>query len=115
MKVVVNRCFGGFGVSDECLAHMGIKFHRELEVHHEGTPCKYTTNYRTLDDDSEYDIQRTDPRLIKAIEELGSEVCSDAHAKLEIVEIPDNLKHWHIEDYDGSESIIASESEIHYF
>jgi hypothetical protein len=47
---------------------------------------------------------RTDKKLIKVIEKLGSEKASGACAKLEIVEIPDGVD-WEIDDYDGIESI----------
>ena len=98
MKVVVNRDFGGFGLSEDCLKHMGIPY----EVKDWGL-------------DYEEDFKRDDPRLVKAVEELGSDKASGKYAKLEIVEVPDNLKHWHIHEYDGSESIYASESEILWF
>ena len=110
MKVVVNRCFGGFSLSDACLIHMGIKFTVIPET-------ETSFKYREFKNPDEYDrsIKRDNPKLIKAIETLGAEACSGECAKLEIVEIPDNLIHWHIDEYDGSEAIIASESEIHYF
>lgn len=46
---------------------------------------------------------RTNPNLIKVIEELGKEANSRL-SRLEIVEIPDDVK-WEIEEYDGLETI----------
>lgn len=53
-------------------------------------------------------ISRTDPKLIAAIETLGSEACSDKFSELAIVEIPSEVQ-FTIEDYDGSEHI----AEVH--
>lgn len=53
---------------------------------------------------SDYNIERNDPDLIKVVEEFG-EKANDTYSKLEIVEIPDDVKSWEIEDYDGRESV----------
>lgn len=53
---------------------------------------------------SAYDLERTDPILISVIEEFGAEICSGSLAKLQIVEIPDDVQ-WEIQDYDGAEWI----------
>lgn len=79
MKVVINRCFGGFGVSDAVLARIGQKYDWELD--------------------------RSDPALIAAIEEVGLEASASRFAELEIVEVPDSATDWRIDDYDGMESI----------
>ena len=49
------------------------------------------------------EIERTDPILVKVVEQLGTKANGGA-AQLEIVEIPDDVK-WSISDYDGIESI----------
>jgi hypothetical protein len=49
------------------------------------------------------DLERDDPILIRVIEEMGEEA-DGKFAKLEIVEIPDDVE-WQIDDYDGYESI----------
>lgn len=46
---------------------------------------------------------RTDPKLIQVIEELG-ELANGRCAKLKIVEIPDDVE-YHIHEYDGYEHI----------
>lgn len=48
-------------------------------------------------------IDRTDPKLIQVIEELG-DAANGKHAKLAIVEIPDGVE-YDIDEYDGQESI----------
>lgn len=115
MKIVINCDFGGFSLSDACLLHMGIKFTTVTEEHKHARGHFHT--YRKYEDENFRDssVERTDPRLIRAIEDLGEQVCSGEYACLRVVEIPDNLKHWHIEDYDGCEHINASESEIQQF
>ena len=80
MKVVVNRCFGGFSLPDEF--------------------CK------KYDCSTYADIDRCDPRLIQFVEENPDKTCFSC-SSLEIVEIPDRATDWQINEYDGAESIIA--------
>lgn len=79
MRVVINKCFGGFDLSGKARIKLGI--------------------------DNCFDIDRTDQRVIKVVEELGvaaNGICS----KLAIVEIPDEATDWELEEYDGLEHII---------
>lgn len=46
---------------------------------------------------------RTDPLLIQVIEELGSKG-NGRHAKLSVIEIPDDVE-WEIDEYDGVETV----------
>ncbi len=84
MKYVINNCWGGFSISEECAKELGM-------------PNRYY-----YDDDD----LRADERLIKMVEE-DSESVSGPHAKLEVVEIPDNATDWELTEYDGLEEIIA--------
>jgi hypothetical protein len=86
MKVVINRKYGGFQVSPEQLL-----IYRELA----GIP-----NHVNL---SCYDIERTDPFLIQAVEQT-LEKEGTTFSKLKIVEIPDDIE-WDVQDYDGCEWI----------
>jgi len=79
-KIVINKCYGGFGLSKEAVARL-----KELG----------------LEDYSEYETPRDDPRLVQVVEELGREANGE-FAELCIVEIPSNAG-WEIEDYDGIE------------
>jgi len=47
------------------------------------------------------ELARDDPTLIQVIEELG-EFADGRHARLKIVEIPDDVE-WQIDEYDGLE------------
>ena len=113
MKVAINRCFGGFGISNEAfeklLDRKGIAFDKvEAE---EGRAfvgaTYYDAGYSGIDDHylSDYSMteNRADPDLIAVIEEMGEKANSWA-ADIIIVEIPDDVK-WHIHEYDGLEHV----------
>jgi hypothetical protein len=110
MKVVINACYGGFGVSRKA-------FHRLREL---GSDVAL----REPDYDENWDdgsgprkpfggtgrldsfcteIPRDSPLLVQVVEELGPEA-SAAMARLKVVEIPDGIE-WEIDDYDGFEKV----------
>ena len=82
IKVVINGCFGGFGLSSEAYDF--------LEIPWDGFGFAYMND-------------RTNPKLIECIETLGKKA-NGRCANLIIVEVPDNID-WYIDEYDGSESI----------
>jgi hypothetical protein len=84
MKVVINRCFGGFNLSQAA-----IDRYNELS----GKNVTY-----------QYDIKREDPFLIQAIEEIGLIASAGRHSELKIVNIPEDIA-WFVDDYDGMETI----------
>ena len=77
-KIVINRCYGGFGLPAQVCAELDCS--------------KY--DYREHD-------KRNDPLLVECVERLG-EAASGAYANLKVVEIPDDVE-WTIQEYDGSE------------
>ena len=85
-KVVINRCYGGFGLS--------LFAEEELKKQN----IKWSTN-------NEF---RENPELIALIEQYGSEVISGEYSNLKIVEIPDkdDLPEYEIDEYDGIEVIL---------
>ena len=85
MKVVINRCFGGFGLSAEAKA----------ELRRRWPECP---DYFGLDEDA-----RSNPDLVAVVEELGEEA-NGRFSSLAVVEVPDDAK-WHIEEYDGFEHV----------
>jgi hypothetical protein len=131
MEIVINKCYGGFGISHEAIMlyakKKGIQlfpfidkkpydFKNQKFVAWDGkeTPpmnmLHYATQPLTSDgkyiEDSywgEYSLERSDPILIEVIKELGDKANGWA-AKLQIVEIPDGID-WYMDDYDGIESI----------
>lgn len=89
MKIVINKCYGGFGLS---------RIAEELYKERKGItdPNWYY-----------YDIPRDDPILVEMVETMGDQVngsCSD----LRIVEIPDDVN-WQVDEYDGHEWV----AEVH--
>ena len=80
MLMVLNKCWGGFSLSEQAAEVLGL--------------------------DSGYsDIDPTDPALIALIQERGSDWVSGRCAKLRIVEIPEEATDWEMNEYDGIESI----------
>lgn len=89
MKVVINSCFGGFGLSEEAYAELGIPW--------DGYGYDYAESEK-----------RSDPKLVEVVEKLGAKA-NGRHAKLRIVEIPDDIEYT-IEEYDGREHVAEAHS-----
>jgi hypothetical protein len=115
MKVVINTCFGGFGLSDEAfekfLERKGIAFEKVVSTERIslfGTTY-FEAGHAGDNDHSLWQHQfcenqnRSDPDLIAVIEEMGESANSWA-SELTIVEVPDDAK-WHIHEYDGMEHV----------
>jgi len=85
MKVVINGCFGGFGLSDAAL--------QEYKIRSDITDPDFYY----------YDIPRDCPVLVAMVEEQGTAI-NGAFSDLKVVEIPDGIN-WYIEDYDGREHV----------
>lgn len=133
MKIVINRCFGGYGLSHEAIMRYldlrGITVYPEqgegtwkfwtywLVKPEDRLEQKEREDFYTMSMDErqaynkqysdetfgEEDISRDDPVLIEVIEELG-DAANGEHAELAIVEIPDDVE-WEISEYDGSEHV----------
>ena len=87
MKVAYNACFGGFGLSDEACELLSKAKGKKVDIY-----------------DFSGDEFRSDPDLIKVIEDLGDKangMCAD----LQIEDIPDGAS-FEIDEYDGSESVV---------
>lgn len=82
MKFVLNKCWGGFGVSDIAAEELNLLGRWEAN-----------------------DLDRDDPDLVRVVEILGK-AANGKYANLCVVEIPDNATDWELTDYDGAESII---------
>jgi hypothetical protein len=80
MKIVINRCWGGFHIPQEFATAHGL--------------------------DAYDDIERTDSELVQFVESHGG-TYSEGCAKLVVVEIPETCTDWELTDYDGMESITA--------
>lgn len=113
MKIVINTCYGGFGLSEEAfeklLTRKGIEFekviakspirgdnHDYYEKGHAGEDSHFLWYW-------DFTENRADPDLIAVIEELGEKANGWA-AELKIVLVPDNVQ-WYIAEYDGMEHV----------
>ncbi len=91
-KIVINSCFGGFGLSQK--AQDMYCFAKNIN------PGEWS-KWGYYSDFNDRDLCRDDPLLIEIVEKLGEEANGDS-AELRIVEIPEDVN-WYIEEYDGSE------------
>lgn len=89
-KIVINTCFGGFGLSDKA---------RAMYRWRKGIADDVRPTYAD-------EIERDDPDLIAVVEALG-EKANTTYSELMVVEVPMWLreKGWTIEEYDGCEHI----------
>lgn len=118
MKIVINTCHGGFGLSNEA-AHF-IAERKNVRLVEDGL---FTTYPHYLTDQpygeplcwsadlwergtvkSFRDLDRTDDDLIAAVWQFGEAAGQPPICKLKIVEIPDDVE-WYIAEYDGNEWI----------
>tara|TARA_R110002020_G_scaffold49904_2_gene141708 strand:- start:150 stop:530 length:381 start_codon:yes stop_codon:yes gene_type:complete len=118
-KIVINRCFGGFGFSGEAvrwLAERGDVKAQEVvskEIASSDTPfqegwdeCGIHLNDAWSDDVNRHDCREL-PLRVAVVEALG-EKASGEYALLRVIEIPDDVI-WEIKEYDGNEHI----AEVH--
>lgn len=86
MKIVLNKCYGGFSLSEIAIEKLGLS--------------------------DEYPIiNRGDAILLDLVEK---DVASGPHSKLRVVEIPDDATDWEIDEYDGFEvAIYVVDGHIH--
>lgn len=132
MKVILNKCFGGFSVSDQAYRlyaqKKGLQLYRYCRDYDKKTKKlfykklndnenSFLTEFfiKNLGDEFEYkqdyyqykivlnQTNREDPILIEVIEELGEKANGDC-SRLKIVDIPNDMKYV-VFDYDGIESL----------
>ena len=107
-KVVVNACFGGFGLSDKAISRYselkGINLVPISDTNLSGRLHWYIDG---IEDNDHYfydgDLDRTDPFLVQVVEELGYEANGNC-ARLRVADVPDDVN-WYIDDYDGRETV----------
>ena len=84
-KIVINTCYGGFGLSEESLE-------------------EYKSRKGITDENFyHWDIPRDCPDLVAMVEEGGTDV-DDIYSELKVVNVPDDVN-WFIHEYDGMEHV----------
>lgn len=96
MKIVVNRCYGGFHLSNKAKNKLakavGVK-----------TVDLWVEDYREH------------PALVAIVEEMGVKAYDASVSELKIVEIPDNATDWELDECDGFEDVIyVVDGKIHH-
>ena len=86
MKIVLNKCYGGFGVSDLGAEILGTPY-PEREMFFENGNAMHE-------------------KLADLIERYDAETINGKLANLEIYEIPDDVTDWEINEYDGYETLL---------
>ncbi|MBC8428515.1 hypothetical protein H8D04_01385 [bacterium] len=81
-KIVINNCWGGFGLSEKAYDYLGLEW--------DGYGYKFSN-------------ERDSIKLVEVVEELGEDA-NGKHADLTVVEIPDDVD-WEIYEYDGMEHV----------
>lgn len=94
MKIVLNKDFGGFSVSE--------KVCKELKIGWDN--YGYLDNKDLKIESDNYLAYRSDIKLINAIEKIGLKESSGEGAHLKIVEVPDDIE-WKLDYYGGIETI----------
>ena len=113
-KIVINECFGGFGLSDEAirliLTKKNIPFEERPSEYGDIMFCepggKDWSLYNLC-----YNMDRSDPILVEVVEHLGDKA-NGPYAKLVVEEIPKGT-FYIIDEYGGSESI-TTQSHINW-
>lgn len=131
MKIAINKCYGGFSLSNKAIEMimkrkgLGCYRYKQTKFHHSDGIDEYIriddnepssfVSYSTTDlgetiekiPNENYwyyrNLKRTDKDLVSVIEELGNEA-SGKYGRLVVIEIPDDVD-WEIDDYDGIETI----------
>ena len=102
-QVVLNSCYGGFGLSKDAIQMLIDKHGLDINPDYGHVD---NDDFGIVDDNM--DAYRMDKRLIDVVKSLGCDNASGDLAQLRIVSVPDDVVDvygWHISDYDGIDTI----------
>ena len=135
MQIVINKCYGGFGISKDAMYQLIIRgseaiqtssidewaeddreyFIRELTEDIDGSYYHrpHSSTLVDLENEVVYYLDRDDPgvrtdRILLEIIKESAEACNTTHSDLKVVTIPDDVE-WEIEEHAGIEWV----SEVH--
>ena len=100
MKIVINRCFGGFGLSSRAHALIAKRKGWQHACDDWDKDYWYSSPGKAV---YESFLKRDDSDLVVVVEELGIDA-DGRYAELKIVDVPDGVD-WYISEYDGLEEI----------
>lgn len=122
MKIVINKCYGGFGLSKaarEQLIDCGHcervparkYFGKTYSAERLERALRDSSSYAPLvvgetllvDQHDQHDQNRACPTLVAVVESMGNKSFGD-HSSLRVIEIPDGVD-FEIDEYDGVESV----------
>lgn len=133
MKLVINKCFGGFSLSEAALRRLAeLRGHeiyvepnprfrifkdywkvpadkRPAEIDWAAASTEERAAYNASMEDAMMKVRpedRSEGALVQVVEELGDKASGDC-AALKVVEIPDGVEYT-IEEYDGREHVAES-------
>lgn len=102
IPVVVNRCYGGYGLSEKAVEELRKRTKNE-------SITSYSFDVCIRDEENGY--CRHSPVLVEVVKELGTEA-DGKFSKLTIRYIEEKYKnHYTIEEYDGMEGICINYSQ----
>lgn len=92
MKIVINKCFGKFEVSEWLCRLWNIENNKYSSI----TECRGIYDFNSID-------MRTNPAFVSLVKRFGNMLDSN----LKVVDIPNEATDFMIDEYDGLERIIA--------
>ena len=92
IEVVINKCFGGFALSEARMARYAVLKGVTAHPDDENFPIQ------------QWGIPRDDPDLVSVVQQLPEDE-GIVGTDLRVIEIPDGIE-WQIEEWDGSEFIV---------
>ena len=100
MKFVLNKCYGGFVLSEKAEDELKAKLKLKGELNEEFF---------------DFEIERNNETLVEVVEKFGSEAYDNSLSKLRIVDIPDENTDYEIDECDGFETITyVLDGKLHY-
>lgn len=112
VKIVVNKCYGGFGLSYEAIEWLINEKGWKVTSDHNANEAEYPIyefQDKRLSDMNRYmlnwrnDEMRTHPDLVECVKTLGAKA-NGRFAELCVVDVPDDVD-WYISEYDGIETV----------
>ena len=107
VKIVINRCYGGFGFSDEGMALLAARKGYTTREEREGESESFVNpeGGRIFGYELEHELPRTDADLVAVVEELG-DAAGGSHSDLIIKTLPKGTRYM-INEYDGAEWLVT--------